>query len=138
MFLSYLSKYYDIGLLLIRIIVGGMFLYYGAPLLFGGVEKWSQIGQAMGSIGINFWPAFWGFMAGFCEFFGAICLIFGLFFRLMCVFLAFTMFVAVSMHLKKGDGLMAAGHAIEDGALFLGLIFLGAGKYSLDALLWGR
>ncbi len=138
MLLTSLSRYSDLGLLFIRVIVGVMFIYYGAPMLFGGPQKWAQVGSAMGSIGINFWPVFWGLMAALVEFFGGICIIAGLFFRLVCILLAFTMFVAFSMHLKKGDGLFGSGHAIEDFALFFGLIFVGPGRYSLDVFLWGR
>lgn len=136
--LMFLSKYSDFGLLFLRIIFGVMFILYGAPKLFGGPQGWSQLGGAMGSIGISFLPAFWGFMAAFSMFFGGICVTLGLFFRIACMLLAFTMFVASAMHLKKGDGLFGAAHAIEDGAVFLGLIFVGPGKYSLDVLLWGR
>ncbi len=133
--MAILSKYSDLGLLLLRIVIGCMFVRYGSPILFGGHDKWLALGQSMGNFGIHFLPVFWGFMAGFAEFFGGICLILGLFFRPFCVLLAFTMMVAVRMHLAKGEGLMVAGHAIEDGAVFLSLIFIGPGKYSLDAWL---
>jgi putative oxidoreductase len=43
------------------------------------------------------------------------------------------MLVAALMHLDAGDGLKGAGHAIELGTVFLGLMFVGAGKYGLDA-----
>ena len=36
------------------------------------------------------------------------------------------------MHLGKGDGLMGASHAIEAGILFLSLILIGPGRYSLN------
>lgn len=134
---SFLSRYSDYGLLILRVIVGLMFLYYGKPMLFGGPEKWTQVGQAMGALNIHFWPEFWGFMAGFSEFFGGIFLILGLFFRPICMLLTFTMIVAANMHLRKGEGLFVAGHAIEDAVIFLSLIFIGPGRYSLDALLWG-
>jgi len=135
MILSSLSKYSDLGLLVLRIVLGAMFMFYGSKILFGGHEKWVQLGQAMGNFHIHAWPAFWGFMAGFSEFFGGICLILGLFFRPMCIFLAITMLVAARMHFSKGEGLMGAGHAIEDGVVVFGLIFIGPGKYSLDAWL---
>ena len=112
-----------------------MFIFYGSNILFGGQEKWVMVGQAVGNINIRFMPAFWGFMAGFVEFFGGVCLILGLFFRPACVFLTLTMAVAAHMHFHKGEGLFGAGHAIEDGIVFLSLIFIGPGKYSLDALL---
>ena len=84
---------------------------------------------------VRFWPAFWGFMAGLVEFFGGICLILGLFFRPVCLLLTFVMLVAVFMHLSKGEGLFGAGHAIEDGVVFLGLFFIGPGRYGLDVML---
>lgn len=109
-----------------------MFLYHGAPKIFGGPEKWEKVGTAMTSVGIDFFPAFWGFMAAFSEFFGGICVILGLFFRPACILLTITMAIAASMHLSKGDGLTVASHAIEDGILFLALILIGPGKYALD------
>jgi putative oxidoreductase len=135
MVLSSLSKYADFGLLIVRVVFGCMFIYYGAPKLFAGPQMWAQLGQAMGSLHINFAPQFWGFMAAFSMFFGGICLILGMFSRIACLFLFITMVVAVSMHFHKGDGLMVASHAIEDGVVFLSLIFIGPGKYSLDAWL---
>ena len=135
MLLSFLSKYSDMGLLFLRIVLGCMFLFYGAPMLFGGLEKWAQVGSAMGNLGINFFPAFWGFLAGLAEFVGGICLILGLFFRPVSFFLMITMIVAARFHLAKGEGLFGAAHAIEDGAVFFALVFIGPGKYSLDALL---
>jgi len=135
MFFASMAKYADFGLLMIRLVIGVMFLYYGTPMLFGGPEKWAQVGGAMSVFHINFWFNFWGFLAGFTEFFGGICLILGLFFRPACLFLIFVMIVAASMHFSKGQGLFGAGHAIEDGAVFLGLFFVGPGRYSLDAMI---
>ena len=40
--------------------------------------------------------------------------------------------VAAISHLSRGDGLSGASHAIELGIVFLSLILIGAGKYSLD------
>jgi putative oxidoreductase len=135
MILNNLSKHADVGLLVIRIVVGGMFVFYGAPKLFGGPQAWTGLGQAMQAVHIGFAPAFWGFMAAFAQCVGGVCLILGLFFRIFTILLFITMAVAANMHLQKGDGLFGAGHAIEDGVLFLGLTFIGPGKYSLDAVL---
>lgn len=132
MILKSLSKYNDIGLLILRIGIGIMFLYHGAPKLFGGLEKWEKLGMAMKYVGVEFMPVFWGFMAAFSEFFGGICIILGLFFRPACILLTLTMAVAASMHLGKGNGLQIASHAIEDGIVFLSLILIGPGKYSID------
>ena len=132
MILTFLNKYRDVGLLILRIGLGGMFLFHGAPKIIGGPEKWEQLGMAMATFGIHFVPVFWGFLASFAEFFGGILIILGLFFRPACILLTINMTVAASMHLNRGDGLLGASHAIEDGIVFLSLIFIGPGKYSLD------
>ena len=88
--------------------------------------------MAMSTFGIKFVPVFWGFMSAFAEFFGGILIILGLFFRPACMLLTINMIVATSMHLNSGQGLGVASHAIEDGIVFLSLILIGPGKYSLD------
>ena len=130
--LIFLGKYSDFGLLLLRVGIGVMYLYHGFPKITGGPEKWVKLGSAMQFVGVSAIPVFWGFMAAASEFGGALLLITGLFFRPACVFLAMTMAVAASMHLGKGDGLQVASHAIENGVMFIGLLFIGPGKYSLD------
>jgi hypothetical protein len=52
--------------------------------------------------------------------------------------MAATMAVAATMHLRGGDGLPVASHAIEAGIAFLGLLLLGAGAYSFDARRLGQ
>jgi putative oxidoreductase len=132
MILTALSKYKDFGLLFLRIGIGGMFIFHGAPKMFGGPERWERLGASMANVGIEFAPVFWGFIASFSEFIGGICLLLGLFFRPVCILLAITMAIAASGHLSRGEGLRGAAHAIEDGIVFLSLIFIGPGKYSLD------
>lgn len=132
MILTFLSKYRNVGLLILRIGIGSMFLFHGFPKIIGGPEKWERLGMAMATFGIQFVPVFWGFLSAFAEFFGGIFIILGLFFRPACILLTINMTVAASMHLSRGDGLGGASHAIEDGIVFLSLILIGPGKYSLD------
>jgi putative oxidoreductase len=129
----------DLGLLVLRVGLGLMFaLVHGGPKLFGGYEVWSKVGSAMGTLGIHVAPALWGFLAACSEFVGGLCLIAGLFTRQAAFFMAATMAVATITHLTRGDGLPVASHAIEDGVVFLSLILIGAGRYSLDRLTLGR
>ncbi|MEE8418457.1 MAG: DoxX family protein [candidate division Zixibacteria bacterium] len=132
MILTFLNKYRDVGLLILRVGFGIMFIFHGAPKLFGGPERWGKLGAAMGNFGIDFLPAFWGFMASFSEFFGGILLILGLFFRPACILLTLTMIVAAGFHIGRGDGFLGASRAIENGIVFLSLILIGPGKVSLD------
>ncbi len=135
MILTFLNKYKDVGLLILRLGIGGMFIFHGAPKLFGGAATWENLGMSIMNFGIHFFPEFWGFMAAISEFVGGICMILGLFFRPVCILLTITMTVAAAMHLGRGDGLARASHAIEDGIIFLSLIFIGPGKYSIDEVL---
>jgi putative oxidoreductase len=131
-FLSNSYSYRDAGLLFLRFGVGLMFMTHGGPKLAGGPAWWREIGKSMDMVGVHFLPTFWGFMAGFAEFGGGLLLILGLFFRPACLLLAFTMVIAAAKHLTDGDGLSGASHAIEAGIVFVALLFIGPGNYSLD------
>jgi putative oxidoreductase len=130
--LSGFSKYSNFGLLLMRLGLGVMMVLHGYPKLIGGPDKWAKIGGAMGNLGVHAYPTFWGFMAAATESLGGVLLILGLAFRPACLLLLFTMVVAAISHFYRGDDIMGASHAIELGFAFLGLLFVGPGKYSVD------
>jgi len=130
--LSSWSKFKNSGLLLIRLGLGVMFIIHGYPKLMGGPEYWEGVGQAMRHVGIDFLPIFWGLLAAVAETLGGVFVFIGFFFRPAALLLAFTMLIATLHHLKSGDSLMTASHAIEIGVVFLGLVFVGPGKYSVD------
>ncbi|KAA9326006.1 DoxX family protein [Adhaeribacter soli] len=134
--MKFLRNYYpnrDLGLLILRILLGIMFMLHGWPKIAGGTEKWTAIGGSMSSFGIEFMPGFWGFMAAFTEFFGGFLFIIGLFFRPVNLLLLLTMIVATAKHASAGDGFIGYSHALEAGILFFSLLFIGPGRYSLDA-----
>jgi putative oxidoreductase len=130
--LSWLSKYSDVGLVILRVGVGAMFVTHGYPKLINGADGWEQLGRHMSLIGIDFFPTFWGLMAGLTEAGGGLLLMLGLWTRAVCLPLAFTMAIAALYHLDNGDGLGKASHAIEAGFVFVGLLFIGPGRYSID------
>jgi len=131
-----LDKYRDIGLLVLRLGFGLGFIYFhGWDKLTGGPERWAGVGGAMSNFGIGFGHAFFGFLAALAETLGALCIAAGLFFRPACAVLAFTMFVATVNHLVSGRG--SPGHAFKNFWLFVGLMMVGPGRYSIDAL-WSR
>lgn len=125
----------EIGLLIIRVGLGIMFISHGAPKIFGGPVRWEEIGQATQYIGIAFFPLGWGLAAALSEFAGGILFLLGLYTRYASLALAATMFVATAFHFGRGDGLMGASHALELGIVFLGMSMVGAGRFSLDAKL---
>lgn len=132
------GNYHNIGLLIIRIGLGIMFILHGYPKMFGGPETWVEVGSATQYLGINFAPMFFGFMAGVTEFFGGIFLLLGLFFTPSVSFLLIVMLVATIKHLGAGDGFVSYSHSIEIAIIFVSLLFLGPGTYSLDKKLQKR
>ncbi|HWA06512.1 MAG TPA: DoxX family protein [Ignavibacteria bacterium] len=136
---NFLQKYSDAGILFIRIGIGIPFAFvYGIMKMEGGPEMWQMVGSAMSNIKINFAPVFWGFLASASEFFGGILILLGLFTRTASAFLAFTMLMAFVTHLSAMDPWHMAMHPMELFGVFMGLIFVGAGKYSLDNLLFKK
>lgn len=136
---NFLERHKDFGLLLLRLGVGaGFALVYGYPKITGGTELWTKLGGAMANLGITSTPVIWGFMAAISEFGGGIFLILGLFTRTASAFMAFTMSVAVIQHLSKLDPWFRVITPIEMLAVFLAMIFLGAGKFSLDSILFKK
>ena len=123
----------DIALLILRLGIGFLFILHGYPKMMGGIEKWAGLGSyGMGSLGIHFFPVFWGFMAAFSEFVGGIMVLLGLYIRYFSVLLIITMLVATCSHLVGGDGIMGASHAIESAVVFTCLFILGPGKYTVN------
>lgn len=130
--LSSLSKFKHTGLLLMRIGVGLLFITHGYPKLMGGPAMWEAIGGAMGHVGITAFPAVWGFLAGLTETLGGLLIVIGFCFRPVTILLTFVMLLASFQHLGAGDGLSGAAHAMKMGFVFLGLTFIGPGRYSVD------
>ncbi len=129
---SSLSKQKDLGLLILRVGVGAFMILHGLPKLMGGPDVWNGVGKSMGNLGVTFIPVFWGFMAAITETIGGLFLLMGLWYRPVCILLAFTMLVAGAKHLSAGDGWGGASHALELMFVYIGLIFIGPGSYSVD------
>jgi len=134
---SSLDRFRDLGLLILRLGFGFGFTYYhGWSKITAGPESWDRLGGAMSRFGIEFWPTFWGFMMAFTESIGGVLIAVGFLFRPVSLLLAIGMFVAWTGHIASGNGTPA--HAFKNMAVALGLLFIGPGKYSVDAWLTGR
>lgn len=131
-FLGKLGRYQNFGLLIMRVGLGIFMILHGYGKLAGGPDKWEKIGGAMDKLHIHFWPAFWGFMCAVTETFGGLFCALGLWFRLVCALLVFNFIVAALQHYTTLSGIKEAAHPLELAFTFFGLMFIGAGAYSVD------
>jgi putative oxidoreductase len=133
----------DLGLLIIRLIIGLLMAFYG-------YEKLIHFNEMAAS---DFWMKQVSFMGlsskialgltVFAELICSLLLILGLFTRISLFFLLFCMgwiFLVVFPFsiLEKGDNGYQFNDAFVYFMIYLGLLFTGAGKYSLDYSLNGK
>ena len=127
----------DVGIFLVRLFFGLAIAAHGAQKLFGWFGGYGLKGTGGFFEGIGFKPGgLFASAAGISEFLGGLLLVVGLFTPLGAAAVLTAMIVAsVSVHLKNGFFVQNNGFepAFLYGAVALGLIFTGAGSYSLDA-----
>jgi putative oxidoreductase len=134
MALGFLGRYREVGLLILRVGVGAIFLKTGWPLI-SNPGKWQGLGEALAAVGFTPSPTVakvFGFLAALSQFGGGICLILGFFFRPACIMMAGTMAVALAMHLKGGDPFQVFLPSLESLIVFVSLMFIGPGKISIE------
>jgi len=128
-----------LGALALRVPVGIIFAAHGAQKLFGWFGGYGLEGTGgwMDSIGLS--PGIvMAFLAGSAEFFGGLALIVGALTRPAAFALTIAMVVAIfSVHIN--NGLFMSNNGYEFGLALLAaavsLLFSGAGKASVDALI---
>jgi putative oxidoreductase len=132
MLLTWLSQYRDIGLLFLRLGIGTTMVFHGLPKLQGGLATWEKLGHAMGNLGVHFFPAFWGFSSATVETLGGVLILLGFCFRPVTMLLVFNFIVATILLYKANSTFENWSHPAELLIIFFSLIFIGAGKYSID------
>jgi putative oxidoreductase len=132
MMLTWLSQYRDIGLLFLRAGIGIMMILHGLPKLAGGLPAWEKLGRAMGHLGVNFFPGFWGFSSAMVETLGGLLIVIGFCFRPVTILMTLNFIVATVLLYKTSGAFLDWSRPAEMLILFFSLIFIGAGKYSVD------
>lgn len=128
----------ELGLLLIRMGTGFVFMVYGVMKLLAGPAKWVWLGSQLAAFGITFLPSVWGFIAANVELLGGVCLIFGFATRPAALFLVCLLIVALTYHFGHGDAWDVYAHALSLMIVIIGILVSGPGKYSLDAYLYDK
>lgn len=122
----------NLGLLIIRLILGATFIAHGLMKFLGGTSALEGVGSAMQSFGITAFPVFFGGIAALCELLGGLLILIGYKFRIGAFAILLVMVVATY---KNFDGLNSFKNfawSLELAAVFLGLLFIGPGRYSFD------
>jgi len=129
------SKSVSFGLLLIRVMVGVVFIFHGSQKLFGawggsGLDGFAGYLETMGVL----YPHASAVLAGLAEFLGGISLVTGAFLRLLAIPLVITMLVAIFTAFP-GKGFDAQKGGMEYPLTLLvvvaALAIMGPGEYAL-------
>jgi putative oxidoreductase len=129
----------DVGLLVLRLGLGVIFIGHGAQKLFGsfGGPRISGFTKMLEQLGVK--PAKpMAILAGLAEFVGGILVILGFLTPLAALILIGVMIVAVlTVHLKNGFFNTNGGYEfnLALAGMALTLLIVGAGAYSLDSVL---
>ena len=129
----------DVGLLVLRLVLGVIFVGHGAQKLFGtfGGPRISGFAKALEQLGVK--PARpMAILAGLAEFVGGILVMLGFLTPVAALALIVVMIVAiVAVHLKNGFFNTNGGYEFNLAlvGIALTLLIAGGGAYSLDGLL---
>lgn len=129
MTLSSLAAYRESGLLIARAGLGIVLLLHGLRKLLPGPTLWEKL--AIGT-GIHVYPVLFGFAAALALAAGGIFLVLGFCFRFACIVLLVTLVAAMRYQTRTVASFDDLSHAAAAACIFLGLLFVGPGKYSLD------
>lgn len=127
--------------LILRVTLGVILAAHGSQKLFSWFGGYGLEGTGKWMASVGFEPGYlMALLAGSSEFFGGLALIIGLLVRPAALVAAFTMLMAMTVHLGNGFFLATNGYefALILLAAAMSLVFQGGGKWSLDDYLTKR
>lgn len=110
------------AMLILRLVVGGMFIY-------AGYTKLADMNQTVAMFSTMGFTAFWAWVASLTEFIGGIMLVVGIGTQIAGILLLITMAVAV-IKVTGPNGFMMSMSPIALGAAALAIGLSGCGRYS--------
>jgi len=130
----------DFGLLIIRLVIGLLFIGHGAQKLFGWFGGYGLKGTGGWFDSIGMKPGVtMALFAGLAELIGGILFALGLLTPLAGIMIAGTMIVSI-VKVHGANGLWATSNGYEYNltllAVAIGIALTGPGKYALDAFLF--
>jgi putative oxidoreductase len=135
-----LLSFSSIGLLLLRVGCGIVFVAHGYPKMTGrGKDERAgrrHLAKSIAQLGLPF-PSLLAITVGMIEFFGGMLLIIGLRTRLAALALALIMLVAAGRNLSQKSFVGSADFPFTLLVAMLALAFLGGGRLGADRILFG-
>jgi putative oxidoreductase len=127
------------GLLILRLVCGGLFAVHGSQKLFGWFGEYGLSGTGTFLEGLGFRPGrLFAAADGLAEFGGGVLLVLGLFGPIAAAAIIAGMVVAI-LTVHMGNGLLAITNGVELPLLYIAsalcLALTGPGPYSIDAAL---
>lgn len=130
----------DVGLLLIRLMLGVVFMYHGSQKLFGtfGGSGIDGFAAALSSMNMPL-PQAGAWAAALAEFGGGVILVLGLFMRVLILPTIFTMLVAAFGVHREAFSLQHGGmeYALTLAVVMIGLVLTGPGRFTVTRLVRG-
>ncbi|MCG9696403.1 DoxX family protein [Shewanella sp. Isolate11] len=127
--------------LVLRVPMGLIFAAHGSQKLFAWFGGYGLEGTGQWMASIGFEPGYlMALLAGSAEFFGGLAIALGLLTRPAALLTAFTMLVAMKVHI--GNGLFVSNNGYEYALMLLvgslSLVLQGGGRYALDNVIKAR
>jgi len=120
----------NFGLLIMRLGLAAALLIHSLPTLIGGDAAWQSFGRTLNFINFGVPQKLLGFIFLLLAALGGVSLLFGYFFRIACMvlFILFSLYFFNYFSIGyKTLMLWSVGLA----AVFLGLVFVGPGRYAI-------
>jgi putative oxidoreductase len=119
----------NFGLLIMRLGLAAVLLIHSLPKLLAGSHAWQGLGTMLGFINVGVSASILGITILLIEALGAVSLLTGFFFRIACIVLFILFGLYFYNYFSIGyQTLMLWSSGIA--AVFLGLFFIGPGRYA--------
>ena len=120
----------NIGLLIMRLGLAAALLTHCLPKLIGGSSAWQSVGTMLAFINVGVPPTILGLCIFLIEALGAVSLLFGYFFRIACSVLCILFGLYFFNYFSIGYQTLMLW-SIGIAVVFMGLFFIGPGRYAL-------
>ena len=128
--------YVNFGILVLRLALGISMAYHGYLKFLSGAEGLYKVGSMLAPLGVSGSYELLGTSAAFSELLGGTLVALGLFTRLGSLLLVGVLFTATMLYVDAG--FFSWDYPSQMGFTALAIFFMGGGRYSVDAALFGK